>query len=309
VKQRLYVENLLRIRVPALSQPAQAAVVERWRAAEQSEAEHRNAARELATSVAETFMTALGLKAPAAVERRRALAASWSDMPRWAVAANRVTERGALQRGRYSVGPLSHLIEDLENGWSPKCLPRPAEDDEWGVLKVGAVSLGRYTPSENKALPTTLEPEPRLEIQAGDFLIGRANITRLVGASAYVLETPPRLLLCDKIFRVRWQYPSPLDPGYLDEVLKLPHLRQTIEAAATGSSPTMKNISKPALLALPIPQPPIEVQRALAREAGAIRSRIDDHLRMAGTERRNRIADVNDLVLQLAADQARGGKS
>jgi type I restriction enzyme S subunit len=174
------------------------------------------------------------------------------------------------------------------------------------VLKVGAVSMGRFDPTENKALPATLSADPKLEIKPGDFLIGRANITRLVGASAYVRETPPKLLLCDKIFRVRWRADSPLDPGYLDEVLKLPHLRQVIEAAATGSSPTMKNISKPALLALPIPLPPIDMQRALAAEADAIRQRIEDHLRSAEEVRQNRMGEVNALVLKLAAQE--GGR-
>jgi type I restriction enzyme S subunit len=71
-----------------------------------------------------------------------------------------------------------------------------------------------------------------------------------VGACALVKETPPRLMLCDKIFRAVWRPRSPVLPAYLDEVIKTPHLRQQIEASLTGTSPTMKNISKPALLAL-----------------------------------------------------------
>ena len=79
--------------------------------------------------------------------------------------------------------PLCDLIDDIENGWSPACESRPAVNDEWGVLKVGAVSFGFFDPRENKALPLELEPKPEYQIRAGDFLMSRANTTALVGAA------------------------------------------------------------------------------------------------------------------------------
>jgi type I restriction enzyme S subunit len=36
--------------------------------------------------------------------------------------------------------PLSQLIGEIENGKSPQCESRPAGGDEWGILKVGAIS-------------------------------------------------------------------------------------------------------------------------------------------------------------------------
>lgn len=160
----------------------------------------------------------------------------------------------------------------MSNGWSPKCLDRPAQGDEWGVLKLGAVSYGAFNPNENKGLPASLAAMPALEIKTGDWLISRANITRLVGACALVKETPPRLMLCDKIFRAVWRPSSPVLPAYLDEVIKTPHLRQQIEASLTGTSPTMKNISKPALLALRLPLPPLEIQQTLVAAIGQARA-------------------------------------
>lgn len=39
---------------------------------------------------------------------------------------------------------LGDLLSGIESGWSPVCLDRPAEAEEWGVLKLGAVtSLNR----------------------------------------------------------------------------------------------------------------------------------------------------------------------
>ena len=57
-------------------------------------------------------------------------------------------------------------------------------------------------------------------------------------------------MLCDKIFRVVFFRESNVLPEFLAEILKTPSLRQQIEAGATGTSPTMKNISKTALLDL-----------------------------------------------------------
>jgi len=57
-------------------------------------------------------------------------------------------------------------------------------------------------------------------------------------------------MLCDKIFRVVFQESSAIDSEFLAEAMKLSTVRRQIEAAATGTSPTMKNISKPSLLAL-----------------------------------------------------------
>lgn len=300
VKQRLYVENLRRILVPVLDSASQQEVVRDWCKSAEREAALRREAAEREREVASAFMAALGLAAPGEIERRRAFSVRWSHMGRWAVAANHARTGGKLEDGHYPLKALSELVADLENGWSPKCLARPAQEGEWGVLKVGAVSSGRYDHRENKALPLNLDPQPRLEVQEGDFLIGRANITRLVGSCALVEETPRQLMLSDKIFRARWLQDTHVEPAYLDAALKLPHLRAVIEAAATGTSPTMKNISKPALMALPIPCPPLAEQRRLANMVRDEREIVAKKLKVADTEQRERISKTEQKVLELA---------
>src|SRR5262249_31766920 len=56
--------------------------------------------------------------------------------------------------------PLSRFVAEIENGKSPQCESRPATKDEWGVLKVGAVSFGSFDERENKALPLGLAFDP-----------------------------------------------------------------------------------------------------------------------------------------------------
>jgi type I restriction enzyme S subunit len=98
---------------------------------------------------------------------------------------------------------LGSLLTNIESGWSPTCLDRPVKGDEWGVLKLGAVTWCEYDSSENKALPPEITPDPRLEVKTGDLLFTRKNTYDLVAACALVRSTPPKLLMSDLIFRFR----------------------------------------------------------------------------------------------------------
>lgn len=221
------------------------------------------------------FLEHLGLKLPQQQEKMKAFALSWKEFERWGVQYNQQEFTGLNPAmGKYPTIYLRDAIADLENGWSPQCLNRPAEVEEWGVLKLGSVSFGLFNDRENKALPKNLKPLPMLVVKKGEVLISRANITRLVGACAIVNEVRPRLMLCDKIFRVVFRVDSAIEPAYLAEVMKIPHVRHQIEAAATGTSPTMQNITKPSLLDLSLPLPPLSVQREIIRDIENSRAEI-----------------------------------
>lgn len=174
--------------------------------------------------------------------------------------------------GKYPVVRLGDVITDLQNGWSPKCHNRRATPDEWGVLKLGAVSFGEYDETENKALPSNLKPIPEYEVRVDDVLISRANITQYVGACIHVSATRHHLILCDKIFRVAFRRDSQLNGRFLAAVMKTHPLRQQIENALTGTSPTMKNITKPALLNLRLPLPPLPEQTRIVARLDALRT-------------------------------------
>lgn len=216
------------------------------------------------------FEAALGLVPPPNLPRKPQQIAWFSQIERWShegILDRKILAASGKATERYPLVTLSDAIADLENGWSPQCLGRSAETDEWGVLKLGAVSFGVYDETENKALPPKLKPDPRIEVKQGDVLISRANILHLVGACAVVHATRPQLMLCDKIFRVVFFRESNVLPEFLAEILKTPSVRQQIEAGATGTSPTMKNISKTALLdlvfALPMGSDGLKIQARL----------------------------------------------
>lgn len=155
------------------------------------------------------------------------------------------------------------VIEALEQGWSPQCNNEPADVDQWGVMKVGCVNGESFDSSENKALPDGLEPMIQYEINDGDILVSRANTKELVGSAALVKDVRPRLLLCDKLYRMK---AAPLiDSEYLVRVLRSTIARYHYERNATGTSGSMQNIGQDTLKNLPLPLPPKSEQIVIAK--------------------------------------------
>jgi type I restriction enzyme, S subunit len=165
---------------------------------------------------------------------------------------------------------FSELLANIDSGWSPVCLDRSVEGEEWGVLKLGAVTKCEYKPSENKALPPDVQPNLKIEVKQGDLLFTRKNTYELIAACALVKETPPRLLMSDLIFRFRLREDAPVNSSFLHQLLIYPTKRQAIQKLAGGSSSSMPNISKTKLQATLVEAPPIALQQKFAQRVEAI---------------------------------------
>ena len=137
---------------------------------------------------------------------------------------------------------LKHITTTFEQGWSPQCDSRPADSNEYGVLKVGCVNGGSFRSSENKALPPELEPRLQYLIQKDDLLISRANTKELVGSAAVVDDYYPNLILCDKLYRLRLS--KDVLPEMVSLYLSIGVVREQIELSATGASHSMQNIGQ-----------------------------------------------------------------
>jgi type I restriction enzyme S subunit len=156
------------------------------------------------------------------------------------------------------------LAANIEAGSSPQCEGRPKTKDEWGVLKISAVSWDEFDPDENKALPANVEPRTEYEVQNGDFIMSRANTAELVAKSVVTNNPPPRLLLNDKTLRVH--FTEYTDKRFLNMVNNSSVSRAYYAKAASGTSSSMKNISREGVSMLPIALPPLaEQQRIVAK--------------------------------------------
>ncbi|HDR9316135.1 restriction endonuclease subunit S [Burkholderia vietnamiensis] len=162
----------------------------------------------------------------------------------------------------WTVCTLRRVVLKIEQGWSPECDNRPADDGEWGVLKTGCVNGGVFNAAENKALPDALEPAPALEIRDGDLLMSRASGSpKLVGSAAYITNPPPRLMLSDKIFRLHlrdWVVPRFLAATFTSAVLRL-----QIEKSISGAEGLANNLPQSNLKGFWIVVPPRKEQEEI----------------------------------------------
>ena len=166
----------------------------------------------------------------------------------------------------WEIVEIDQIVNAIESGWSPKCDSRIAEADEWGVLKLGAITWGTFNEQENKALLQNTTPKPVLEVLSGDLLFARKNTYELVGASVYVHQTRPKLLLPDLIFRLKVN--NKVNPVYLWQALSQSSMRKEISCLASGSSGSMPNISKARLRTLKIPLPHLDMQNKYSEISG-----------------------------------------
>lgn len=175
----------------------------------------------------------------------------------------KMTEIGEVPED-WEVCSLGDVLSTIDSGWSPLCENRSANHDEWGVLKVSAVSWGEFRPDENKKLPGNLVPRPQLVVAPGDLLVSRANTPELVGRCVLVRVTRPRLMLSDKLLRLR-AVEGLATPGFIRLALETPSGRQQIQDGATGSSRSMKNISQEKLRSVRLPRPSLVEQGSITR--------------------------------------------
>ncbi|QUW79440.1 hypothetical protein SMIR_10180 [Streptomyces mirabilis] len=183
--------------------------------------------------------------------------------------AERATSEALLARsvGRESVW-LGELLADIETGWSPACDSIQPASDEWGVIKVSAVTSGQFEADESKRLPAGLVPRPRIEVREGDILVARANGARsLVGAVCQVGPTRRRLMLSDKILRLVPDTDQ-AEGAFLPVLLRSVGVRQQIGNLLNGGT-GQNNISQGDVRGLKVPHVTLGEQRQIiATQAG-----------------------------------------
>jgi type I restriction enzyme S subunit len=174
----------------------------------------------------------------------------------------------------WDVVPVSHCVQRFEGGKSIGEV-----DNGTGkvrVLKVSAVTSLEFRPQESKPLEDDYKAPAEHLVRVGDLLISRANTIELVAATAYVWATPDGLLLSDKIWRFIWREPLKVEPLFVWFLFRNRAFRDELVKGATGTSGSMKNISKEKMLSMPIVLPPLELQQGFAlqiEELEAVKAR------------------------------------
>jgi type I restriction enzyme S subunit len=172
---------------------------------------------------------------------------------------------------RWPIVPVSSFVQEFQGGQSILTDGTELPETKYRVLKVSAVTWKHYQPEESKPVPPEYEPSKHHIVRSGDLLFSRANTVALVAATVYVFETPPNMLLSDKTWRFVWREPQSVEPLFVWSLFQHPSIRAELSVRATGTGGSMKNISKPKVLSLPVPMPPVRLQRGFAERVAEVR--------------------------------------
>lgn len=172
---------------------------------------------------------------------------------------------------KYSRGTIADWVEDFDTGKNLAPDPDARTTGGYRVLKVSAVTKGIFLPDEAKPLPENYEPPTAHLVHTGDLLFSRANTAELIGATAYVDSECDNLVLPDKIWRFVWRKNNPPHPRFVHALFSTPPFRGELSKRATGTSGSMKNISKDKVLSIGVALPRRDEQEEFVSKQDALR--------------------------------------
>mgnify|MGYP005957251835 CR=1 FL=1 len=154
--------------------------------------------------------------------------------------------------------PLSYYIRGLSAGKSL------AGEDECinKVLKTGATTYDYFDSTQVKNLPLDYIPQEEHRVKTGDVIISRMNTAELVGAAAYVWKAPDHTYLPDRLWKAEVR--NTACPIFVWQLLIQKDTKESIRRIASGTSGSMKNISKPGVLGIRVIKVEIAAQNRFA---------------------------------------------
>ncbi|MFF2909783.1 restriction endonuclease subunit S [Paenibacillus sp. NPDC057934] len=182
------------------------------------------------------------------------------------------TELGVIP-STWEVLSLGEVISDLKAGVSVNSENRTTINSEPGVLKTSSVSNRVFNPNEHKAILPEEYNRATVNPKKDHIIISRMNTPLLVGSSSYVDNDYPNLFLPDRLWQATMIYDRTW-PLWLSFLLTWTYMRDKIGGIATGTSGSMKNISKQAFLTLNIGLPPLDEQKKISDILQSLDNRI-----------------------------------
>lgn len=159
---------------------------------------------------------------------------------------------------------LQSVVARLEAGVSVRSVESDSGGSNCYVLKTSAVADGNFDASERKPVSPADLGRVRCAAKAGTVLVSRMNTPDLVGEVGFVDRDHPNIFLPDRL----WAASVPrgtVSARWLSYVLSSSEYKQRLRDVATGTSGSMKNISKGAFLSIAVKVPVFDEQSAIAQ--------------------------------------------
>ncbi|MEZ9567116.1 restriction endonuclease subunit S [Vibrio artabrorum] len=194
--------------------------------------------------------------------------------------------------GGLLVTRLSEIINKLESGVSVNSEDVPPNSNQNGVLKTSAIYAGSFNPEQAKVITDSSELQrARLNPKKDSIIISRMNTPALVGESGYISKDYPNLFIPDRLWQATVS--SQHCARWLSFLLTSPRTRFIISSKGTGTSNSMKNISKPSFLSIDAVTPTLPEQQKIA----AFLSKVDEKIGLL-SEKKDKLTEYKRGVMQ-----------
>jgi type I restriction enzyme, S subunit len=191
----------------------------------------------------------------------------------------------------WPVRTLGDFVEDVRYGTSAKANSEP---NGIPVLRMGNIQDGHLDVRNLKFLQLDERSKRTLLLQRGDLLVNRTNSAELVGKCG-VFDQDGEYVFASYLIRLRFDQ-NTVEPQYAAYYLNAPAGRAYMFAnrkQMTGQA----NINATILRAMPMPLPPLPVQRRIVDRFRELEERIRT-LRLLLTRSRAELAALREVILE-----------
>ncbi len=162
---------------------------------------------------------------------------------------------------------LEDIVHPIQSGTSVSGEDRCPSHGELAVLKVSAVTSGKFNPNESKAVIGVESLRLKTHVLAGAILVNRANGSAdLIGSAVYVRDSLRNIFLSDKLWQITPRQERACG-RFIGFLLSSGWFRAKVLERSSGGT-GMMNIGSGSYLGIRIPCPPLPEQRKIAEILG-----------------------------------------
>lgn len=162
----------------------------------------------------------------------------------------------------WNITTLDLLMGNIESGTSVNS--DTSKDSGMYILKTSAIQQGKVSLNESKAVVKTEFSRLKCPVKEGCILVSRMNTPLLVGACGYVFQSSKLHFLPDRLWQAHNSDPDHCSFVYLNYLLNSARYKRAVQNLATGTSNSMKNISKESYLGVVLSLPHLPWQQKIA---------------------------------------------